>query len=75
MSNKTMKNIKTKIVNGRERIVDGYECFYEDENGNLQDAAFHEEILAGSDGWAAAQVSIEVAEQLGMPEIAEHLRK
>jgi len=70
-----MKDIKTKIMNGRERIVDGYEGFYEDENGNLQDAAFHDPILAEGDDWGAAQVSIKVADRLGLKGVAARLRE
>jgi|GEM_PF-6605387 len=75
MSNKTMADIKTKIINGREVIVDGYEGFYEDENGNLQDADFHEPILAEGDDWGAAQVSIKVADRLGLKGVAARLRE
>jgi len=70
-----MKDIEIrKTPRGHEYPV-GYELFYEDENGNLQDADIHEPILAEGNDWAAAQVSIKVAERLGMPNVADHLRK
>jgi len=38
MSNKTMKDIKIKKTPRGHEYPVGYELFYEDENGNLQDA-------------------------------------
>jgi len=71
MSNKTMADIKTQIVNGREVIVDGYEGFYVDEDGYLQDADFHEEILAEGDDEGARLISVEVAKRNGLGDIAD----
>jgi len=70
-----MADIKTKIVNGRERIVDGYEFFYEDENGNLQDADIHEPILAECNEKALAKHNIERAKRLGLTRYLAHMKK
>jgi len=70
-----MKDIKTKVINGRERVVDGYELFYEDENGNLQDADIHEPILAECNEKGAVQVSLQLAKELGLTRFIEHIRK
>jgi hypothetical protein len=52
----------------------GSECFYLDANGKRQDAEIHEEILAGSDGRAAKEVSLRfIVDVLGFPE--ERARK
>jgi len=75
MSNKTKDDIKTEIVNGRKEVVSGYEFCYFDENGNLQDADIHNPILEEGDSWAATQVSIQVADRLGLKKIAALLRE
>jgi len=75
MSNKTMKNIEMKKTPRGHEYPVGYEFFYEDGNGNLQDADIHNPILEEGDDWAATQVSIQVADRLGLKKIAALLRE
>jgi len=70
-----MKDLKMKKTPGGREYLVGYEFFYEDENGNLQDSAIHEEILADGDEEGARQISIQVAERNGLGDVARRLLK
>jgi len=70
-----MKNIEIKRTPRGHEYPVGYEFFYEDENGILQDSYVHEEILADGDEEGARQISIQVAERNGLGDVARHLLK
>jgi len=69
-----MADIKViKLPSGREHKI-GYEFFYEDEDGYLQDADIHEPILTECDSKILAKHNIELAEKLGCHKVASLLR-